>query len=171
MTMRAEMCVYIGLGSNLNGPVAQLRRAFAELEQLPQISDAKHSRLYRSKPLGAQGQPDYFNAVLALQTGIEPYELLRQLRRIEEMHGRCRSPETRWGPRTLDLDLLMYGELALQTHELTLPHPELHKRSFVLYPLAELAPDLMIPGHGLVRLLRERCTTPAIELCEEIAHV
>ena len=169
--MRAQIRVYIGLGSNLDSPVTQLRRAFIELAQLPHARDVQHSRFYRSKPLGPQNQPDYLNAVAALLTWLEPHELMRDLRRIEAAHGRRRSPGTRWGPRTLDLDLLLYGKLALRTQELTLPHPELHNRSFVLYPLAELAPDLMIPGHGPVHLLRERCTSPAIELYEETAHV
>ncbi|MBU6510658.1 MAG: 2-amino-4-hydroxy-6-hydroxymethyldihydropteridine diphosphokinase, partial [Gammaproteobacteria bacterium] len=104
------------------------------------------------------------------QTRLEPLVLMRQLQGVERQHGRRRSAENRWGPRTLDLDLLVYGNLSLQTPELTLPHPELQKRSFVLYPLAELAPELMIPGHGSVRQLRERCTTPAITLYEEAAH-
>jgi 2-amino-4-hydroxy-6-hydroxymethyldihydropteridine diphosphokinase len=169
--MGVEICVYIGLGSNLDRPVVQLRRAFTELAQLPHTSGMQQSRFYRSKPLGPQDQPDYLNAVAALQTRLEPHELMQQLRNIELAHGRRRSPETRWGPRTLDLDLLLYGERVLHTQGLTLPHPQLHKRSFVLYPLAELAPDLMIPGYGPVRLLRERCTSPAIELYEETAHV
>ena len=166
-----ETTVYIGLGSNLDNPVAHLRRAFAELAELPDTRMHKRSHLYQSKPLGPQDQPDYLNAVAALQTQLEARELMQHLRKIEQHHGRQRNPGNRWGPRILDLDLLLYGELTLQTPELTLPHPELHKRSFVLYPLAELAPDLIVPGHGAVRWLRERCTSPAIELYEETAHV
>lgn len=168
--MHAGTIAYIGLGSNLDNPAAQLRRALAELTALPDTRGLKHSRLYLSKPLGPQHQPDYLNAVAALQTRLEPLVLMRQLQDVERQHGRRRSAENRWGPRTLDLDLLVYGNLSLQTPELTLPHPELQKRSFVLYPLAELAPELMIPGHGSVRQLRERCTTPAITLYEEAAH-
>ena len=166
-----ETTAYIGLGSNLDNPVAHLRRALAELAELPDTRMHKRSRLYQSKPLGPQDQPDYLNAVAALQTQLEARELMQHLREIEQHHGRQRNPDNRWGPRILDLDLLLYGELTLQTPELTLPHPELHKRSFVLYPLAELAPDLIIPGHGPVRWLRERCTLPAIELYEETAYV
>lgn len=168
--MHAGTIAYIGLGSNLDNPAAQLRRALAELTELPNTRVFKHSRLYQSKPLGPQDQPDYLNAVAALQTRLEPLALMRHLHDIERQHGRRRSAENRWGPRTLDLDLLVYGNLSLQTPELTLPHPELQKRSFVLYPLAELAPELMIPGHESVRQLRERCTTPAITLYEEAAH-
>ncbi|MBU6510338.1 MAG: 2-amino-4-hydroxy-6-hydroxymethyldihydropteridine diphosphokinase [Gammaproteobacteria bacterium] len=168
--MHAGTIAYIGLGSNLDNPAAQLRRALAELTALPDTRELKHSRLYLSKPLGPQHQPDYLNAVAALQTRLEPLVLMRQLQGVERQHGRRRSAENRWGPRTLDLDLLVYGNLSLQTPELTLPHPELQKRSFVLYPLAELVPELVIPGHGTVRQLRERCTTPAIALYEEAAH-
>lgn len=168
--MHAGTIAYIGLGGNLDNPAAQLRRALAELTALPDTRVLKHSRLYRSKPLGPQDQPDYLNAVAALQTRLEPLVLMRHLQDIERQHGRRRRAENRWGPRTLDLDLLVYGDLSLQTPELTLPHPELHKRSFVLYPLAELAPELVIPGRGTVRQLYERCTTPTIALYEEAAH-
>lgn len=168
--MHAETIAYIGLGSNLDNPAAQLQRALAELTVLPDTRVLKHSRLYQSKPLGPQDQPDYLNAAAALQTRFEALALMRHLQEIEQQHGRRRSTENRWGPRTLDLDLLVYGDLSLQTPELTLPHPELHMRSFVLYPLAELVPELVIPGHGTVRQLRERCTTPAIALFEEAAR-
>lgn len=168
--MRAPVSAYIGLGANLNDPAAQLRGALAELAQLPDTRMLSQSRFYRSKPLGPQDQPDYLNAVAALETRLEALELMRHLQAIELRHGRRRSPDSRWGPRNLDLDLLVYGDLALQTPELTLPHPELHKRSFVLYPLAELAPDLVIPGRGPVRVLREHCRSPAIRLYEEGAH-
>lgn len=168
--MHPGTIAYVGLGGNLDNPAAQLRRALAELTALPDTNVLEHSRLYRSKPLGPQNQPDYLNAVAALQTRLEAPVLMHHLQDIERQHGRRRSRENRWGPRTLDLDLLVYADLSLQTPELTLPHPELHKRSFVLYPLAELAPQLVIPGHGTVRQLCERCTTPAITLYEEAAH-
>lgn len=168
--MRAPVSAYIGLGANLHDPAAQLRSALAELAQLPDTRVTARSRFYLSKPLGPKDQPDYLNAVAALETRLEPPELMRHLLAIEAQHGRQRSPDGRWGARSLDLDLLIYGALALQTRELTLPHPELHKRSFVLYPLAELAPDLVIPGHGPVRVLREHCRSPAIRLYEEGAH-
>ncbi|MDE2070415.1 MAG: 2-amino-4-hydroxy-6-hydroxymethyldihydropteridine diphosphokinase [Gammaproteobacteria bacterium] len=168
--MRAPVSAYIGLGANLNDPAAQLRDTLAELAQLPDTRMLSHSRFYLSKPLGPKDQPDYLNAVAALETQLDPQELMRHLLAIETQHGRQRSPDNRWGARSLDLDLLMYGALVLQTKELTLPHPELHKRSFVLYPLAELAPDLVIPGHGPVRVLREHCRSPAIRLYEEGAH-
>ncbi|MDE2139401.1 MAG: 2-amino-4-hydroxy-6-hydroxymethyldihydropteridine diphosphokinase [Gammaproteobacteria bacterium] len=168
--MRAPVSAYIGLGANLNDPAAQLRAAFAELAQLPDTRVTSQSRCYLSKPLGPKDQPDYLNAVAALETRLGPQALMRHLLAIEARHGRQRSPDSRWGARSLDLDLLVYDALVLHTGELTLPHPELHKRSFVLYPLAELAPDLVIPGHGPVRVLREHCSSPAIRLYEEGAH-
>lgn len=169
--MRKPDRAYIGLGANLDHPAAQLQRALIELTGLPDTQLTSHSHVYRSKPLGLQDQPDFLNAVAALQTRLEPLELMRHLHAIEERHGRRRSPDSHWGPRTLDLDLLLYADLSLQTPELTLPHPELHKRSFVLYPLAELAPDLVIPGQGTVRTLREHCNAPAIQLYEESLRV
>ncbi len=105
-----------------------------------------------------------------LATGLEPLALLRALRKLEEAHGRRRSSEERWGARNLDLDILVYDDVQLDTPELMLPHPQMHLRSFVLYPLAELAPDLVIPGHGPVQALRAHCHTPPIERYEEIAN-
>ncbi|MGH8398772.1 MAG: 2-amino-4-hydroxy-6-hydroxymethyldihydropteridine diphosphokinase [Gammaproteobacteria bacterium] len=159
--------VYIGLGSNLDDPVAQIKRAFVALAKLPETRVLAQSHLYKSKPLGPQDQPDYLNAVVELETQLRPLDLLRGLRALEEHHGRRRASERHWGPRSLDLDVLLYGDIRMQTPELTLPHPGVHTRSFVLYPLAELAPALVIPGHGPVQSLRDRCHTPAIEKVEE----
>lgn len=147
-----------------------MRRAFMELDRLPRTRLQVRSHLYKSRPLGPQDQPDYLNAVALLTTELEPLELLQALRLLEHDHGRRRHHESRWGPRSLDLDILVYGDIRLDTAELTLPHPQMHKRSFVLYPLAELAPDMVIPGHGHVRDLRGHCQTPAIEPYEEAAN-
>ena len=162
--------MYIGLGSNLDGPSGQIQRAFMELGVLPRSRLLAHSHLYKSRPLGPQNQPDYINAVAALSTGLAPLELLHSLRELEEGHGRRRISELRWGTRSLDLDILVYGDIHLQLPELTLPHPGVHLRSFVLYPLAELAPALVIPGHGPVQTLRDRCYMPPIERYEEAAN-
>lgn len=158
---------YIGIGSNLDDPAAQVARALVELAALPQTRMLGRSRLYLSRPLGPQDQPDFVNAAAKLDTDLVPLALLRELQAVEARHGRDRERERHWGPRCLDLDLLIYGELQMQTAELTLPHPRLHERSFVLYPLAELAPELVIPGHGSVQALRDGCRLPAIELYEE----
>lgn len=166
--MTVAVRAYIGLGSNLNNPAAQIRQALTALAALPSTRMLAHSHIYKSKPLGPPEQADFLNAAAILETQLEPLALLRNLHNLEEQQGRRRTRERRWGPRTLDLDILVYGELALHTPELTLPHPGVHLRSFVLYPLAELAPELVIPGHGSVRALRERCTSPAIEKYEEI---
>ncbi len=158
--------VYVGLGSNLDDPAAQINRAFVELAEPPQTRVLARSHLYKSKPLGPLDQPDYLNAVAVLETQLEPLDLLHGLRALEERHGRRRAGERHWGPRSLDLDILVYGDIRMQTPELTLPHPGVHARSFVLYPLAEVAPALVIPGHGSVQALRDRCHAPAIERVE-----
>ena len=145
---------YVGLGANLDAPAARLKRVFDELDLLPSTRVAARSPLYKSAPLGPPDQPDYINAVAAIDTGLEPLQLLHALQALETRHGRRRDGE-RWGPRTLDLDILLYGELALASAELTLPHPGLHERAFVLYPLCDVAPLLDIPGRGRVRELRE----------------
>lgn len=147
-------CAYIGLGSNLGGPVRQVQRALEALTRIPRTRPIGHSALYRSRPLGTIRQPDFVNAVAALDTRLAAPALLSYLHRIEREQGRVRS-SVRWGPRTLDLDLLLFGDSQIQSRELILPHPGLHRRSFVLYPLHEIAPDLRIPGRGtLVELLR-----------------
>ncbi len=110
------------------------------------------SSLYGCKPMGPQDQPDYVNAVVAVDTLLSPADLLQQLRRIEEMQGRERTGE-HWGPRIIDLDLLMYGKQVIDTDELKVPHPGMHERDFVIIPLAEIAGNLNIPGHGLLTTL------------------
>lgn len=156
---------YVGLGANLDDPAEQLRHALEELTRLPGTRVAARSHLYKSPPLGPPDQPDYINAAAALVTTLSPLELLAALRAVERQHGRRRDG-TRWGPRTLDLDILLYGELLLDTPELVLPHPGLHERAFVLYPLMDIAPELVIPGRGPLRALYERHREARIERLE-----
>lgn len=148
MTIRA----YVGIGSNLENPVAQVKEAVEELKVLPDTILAACSSLYSGKPMGPQDQPDYVNAVVALDTLLSPAELLRQLQRIEELQGRERDGE-QWGPRILDLDLLLYGRKTVDADGLKVPHPGMHERDFVIVPLAEIAGNLNIPGHGLLTTL------------------
>lgn len=144
---------FIALGSNQADPVTQVSHAFTELEKLPQSSLLAHSSLYRSAPLGPQDQPAFINAVAMLDTDLEPEILLDALQDIEHRRGRVRKAE-RWGPRILDLDLLLYGDRIIDTPRLQVPHYHMHARSFVLYPLAELAADLTLPdGTSLQQLL------------------
>lgn len=151
--------VYIGLGSNLDRPIEQVSTAMTELAQLPQSSLARFSSLYRSAPLGPQGQPDFINAVVKMESTLAAPILLDALRQIEHRHGRTRT--VRWGPRTLDLDLLIYGDLIMDTANLTLPHPQLAHRNFVLEPLLEIEPDVEVPGLGqAVELYRRLSAVP-----------
>ena len=153
---------YVGLGSNLNDPQAQLSSALAALDAIPATCCVAYSSLYRSKPLGTVPQPDFLNAVAAVDTRLTPAELLRELHLIEELHGRVRGAE-RWVPRTLDLDLLLYGDAQVQGEVLTVPHPGLPERNFVLYPLHEIAPQLHIPGAGSLQALVERCSSLGLQ--------
>jgi len=139
---------YVALGANIGDPAATLLAAFAALANLPDSRVAHTSALYRTAPVGLKNQPDFINAVAALQTGLAPEELLDALLDLEARFGRIR--RDRNGPRTLDLDLLLYNDLELDLPRLTLPHPRLHLRAFVLQPLAEIAPGLTIPGRGSV---------------------
>lgn len=146
---------YIGLGANLNQPVQQLQQAIRALQQLPSSELIAVSSLYGSKPMGPQDQPDYVNAVAVLDTTLEAEALLDALQQIEQLHGRQRKAE-RWGPRTLDLDILLYGTLVINSSRLTVPHYGLHQREFVLYPLYEIAPQLQLPdGTVLSSLLAQ----------------
>ncbi|MGH8353773.1 MAG: 2-amino-4-hydroxy-6-hydroxymethyldihydropteridine diphosphokinase, partial [Pseudomonas sp.] len=145
--------VYIGLGSNLAAPLAQLRGALAALAALPQSQLIASSSFYASDPLGPPDQPRYVNAVAALDTGLAPLPLLDALQAIELNQGRVRKAE-RWGPRTLDLDILLFGERQLDEPRLKVPHYHMQARPFVLYPLAEIAPALRLPdGRALGELL------------------
>lgn len=146
---------YVGLGSNLDDPRAQVLRAATALQELPRSRWVRLSGLYASPPLGGMQQPDYINAVAALRTQLGAEELLDQLQGIEARMGRPAVRE-RWGPRIIDLDLLVLGTQRYASPRLTLPHPGIVQRSFVLYPLAELAPELDLPGLGRARELKLR---------------
>ena len=145
---------FIGLGSNLADPLVQVRQALTELESIPGTRVIARSSFYRTSPIGYLKQPDFINAVASVQTTLQPQALLGALLAIENRHGRRRA--MRNAPRTLDLDLLLYEEDVLDQDTLTLPHPRLHERAFVLAPLAEIAPETMVPGHGRVRDLLAR---------------
>ena len=146
--MRAPVVACIGLGSNLADPVAQVQQAFAALARLPDSRLVGRSSLWRSTPMGPADQPDYVNAVAMLETGLAPLDLLDALQAIEQEQGRVRDG-TRWGPRTLDLDLLLYGETTMNDTRLIIPHPGLCERDFVLVPLLEVAgPEWPVPRHG-----------------------
>ena len=145
---------FVGIGSNLADPARQVEKALLELAQLPGCRMVGHSGLYVSVAMGAAGQPDYVNAVAGLLTRLEPDRLLDALQAVEAAHGRVRDG-TRWGPRTLDLDIIAMGQLQLATPRLTLPHPGAHRRNFVLAPLADIAPHYWLPGRGRVSTLAE----------------
>lgn len=153
---------YIGIGSNLQQPAEQVRQAIGALHQLPNSQFIMASRLYRSKPMGPSDQPDYVNAVAAVDTTLSALELLDALQGIEAEQGRVRDGQ-RWGPRVIDLDLLLYGEKTLSTTRLVVPHPGLHQRSFVLYPLYDIAPALIVPGQGPLAELVARIDADDLE--------
>ena len=146
---------YIGVGSNLDDPRAQLLRAFGKLAELPCTRLIATSPLYVSQPFGPVAQPDYINAVVGLLTQLDALALLADLQAIEAAQGRPARHE-RWGPRVIDLDLLVYGREQRGDAHLTVPHPGIVERNFVLYPLADIAPDLDIPGLGRVIELKGR---------------
>jgi 2-amino-4-hydroxy-6-hydroxymethyldihydropteridine diphosphokinase len=152
---------YVGLGSNLDEPRGHVLRALDELARIPGTRLVRHSALYRSAPLAPAAQPDFINAVAQLETALEPRHLLDELSAIEARHGRRRPFPN--APRTLDLDLLLYGQTVLDSPELILPHPRMHERAFVLEPMAELEPCAMIPGRGGVDELLRNCRGQHVE--------
>ncbi|HEU4459361.1 MAG TPA: 2-amino-4-hydroxy-6-hydroxymethyldihydropteridine diphosphokinase [Methylibium sp.] len=158
--MAATQRAYVGLGANLGDALAALRAAVAALDALPATRRVALSSLYRSAPIDSSG-PDYLNAVAALDTALAPHELLAALQAIELEHGRERP--YRNAPRTLDLDLLLHGDARLGESALTLPHPRLHERAFVLAPLAEIAPGLELPAHGRIEAALARVAGQRIE--------
>lgn len=152
---------FVALGANLADPVAQVRAALAALDRLPQTRLVAASSLYRTAPIGLAGQPDFINAVAEIATDLAPEALLDALLATEAGFGRVRAEKN--GPRTLDLDLLLYDELTLDRPRLHLPHPRLHLRAFVVAPLAEIAPDCRIPGRGTVAAWLPAVATQRIE--------
>lgn len=163
--MTARVTAYIGLGSNLDDPVCQVRRACDELAAIPDSRLLAVSPLYRSDPVGPPGQPDYINAVAGLSTGLSAEQLLDALQAIEQAHGRVR--HERWGARTLDLDLLLYGDSVIATDRLSVPHPYLGERAFVLYPLADIAPAIAVPGRGALAQLLTACPFEGLERLDD----
>jgi 2-amino-4-hydroxy-6-hydroxymethyldihydropteridine diphosphokinase len=153
---------YVGLGANLDDPLEQLRSAARALEQIPDTRRVHCSSCYRSAPVGFLDQPDFINMVCRLETALPAHVLLQALLNIEQSHGRVRGAQ-KGGPRTLDLDLLLYGQQTVQEPGVVVPHPRLHERAFVLAPLAELDPQQVIPGKGLVTSLLAGCTGQRIE--------
>ncbi len=147
---------YIAIGSNLAQPVQQARLAIECLRELPQSELVAVSSLYRSAPMGPQDQPDYINAVAELHTSLAPLELLDATQKIELEQGRQRKDE-RWGPRTLDLDILLYGDQVIDHPRLTVPHYGMKEREFVLYPLAEIAAELTLPCGSRIQDLLINC--------------
>ncbi len=147
-----QKIAFIGLGSNLDNPLAQLKSAVKAMEKIDGFDVKKLSNFYSSKPIGPQDQPDYVNAVARIETSLEPLELLDELQAIELQHGRVRGG-VRWGARTLDLDILIYADDVINQARLKLPHPEIQNRAFVLYPLSEIEPDIVIPEIGAIETL------------------
>ncbi len=156
---------YVAIGSNLNHPDARVLEAFERLAALPATRSVLRSRLYKTRPLGPQDQPDFVNAAAGLLTQLTARELLEAMLGIEQAMGRNR--QERWGPRVIDLDLIwMLGE-PIDEPGLTLPHPGVSTRNFVLYPLADIAPSLAIPGHGNVLELSRRAGDDGISVLEQ----
>lgn len=160
----AKIC-YIGIGANLDDPVRQVERSLTALEQLADVELGKTSSLYLSDPMGPANQPRYVNAVAELRTVLPALALLDSLQQIELNQNRERS--IRWGARTLDLDILLYGSHVIRSVRLTVPHPGIAERSFVLMPLVEIAPDIVIPGAGSAAVLLQAVPGPGIEKYEE----
>ena len=161
-SVAAAVDAFIGLGSNLGDRGAEIDRAFAEIAALPQTTLVARSSHYASAPIDAPGG-EYLNAVAQVKTSLAPRELLHAMQGIEHRHGRARP--FRGAPRTLDLDLLLYSDLVVASEELSIPHPRLHERAFVLAPLLEVAPHLVVPGRGaLVELLGKVTTQPVAKL-------
>jgi 2-amino-4-hydroxy-6-hydroxymethyldihydropteridine diphosphokinase len=155
---------YVALGSNLNGPRERVLEACERIRVLPATSLELRSRLYLTRPLGSQEQPDFVNAVVGVVTQLTARELLDALLDVERRMGRLR--QQRWGPRLIDLDLIWMVGSPIEEPGLTLPHPEVSRRNFVLYPLADIAPTLHIPGHGPVMSLKLRSATDGISVLE-----
>lgn len=153
---------YVALGSNLSDPRRQVENAFAALAELPDARLVVRSSLWCSAPLGPQDQPQFVNAAAGLVTTREPREFLASLQAVERRLGKA-EPAVRWGPRVIDLDLVAFADLCIDEPGLSLPHPGLHRRNFVLYPLSEIAAELWVPGLARVRRLRDRVSPADIE--------
>lgn len=158
--------VFVGIGSNLDKPVEQVKQALSALENAAKINRGKTSSLYSSAPMGPQDQPDYINAVVELETDLTAHDLLDELQAIENQQGRVRNRH--WGERTLDLDILLYGNKKIMDDRLQIPHPGIADRAFVLYPLFEIAPELEIADLGVVKDLLSSCEKGSLQCLEEV---
>ncbi len=152
--------VYISLGSNLDNPLQQVIKAIEEIGQIAKTHVTNLSPWYRSSPMGPQDQPNYINGVAELRTELTPHQLLNALQAIEQSHRRIRAE--RWGPRTLDLDILLFGSNVIQHPTLKVPHPGMTERNFVLLPLHDIAPDLVLPNGTTLVTLLEICSSEGI---------
>jgi 2-amino-4-hydroxy-6-hydroxymethyldihydropteridine diphosphokinase len=162
--MTAATIAYVGLGGNVGDAAATLREAFGAIDQLPQTRLLRASKLYRTPAWGRREQADFINAVAKLETRLDARALLDALLDLEREFGRDRGRDAeRWGPRTLDLDLLLFGESRIDETGLHVPHPHLHERAFVLVPLSEIASGAHIPGHGTVRAALDAVAKDGIE--------
>ena len=161
MSAHSWIPAYVGLGSNLDDPRARITEACAALAGLPNSRFVRASSLYRTPPFGPVAQPEFVNAVAALLTQLSPQELLAALKQVEARMGRT-APIVRWGPRRIDLDLLVYGDVSLEEPDITVPHPGIPERAFVLVPFAEIAPDLFVPRAGRVSMLLGRVDSSAV---------
>lgn len=161
--------VFVGIGANLEDPIRQVRRALQELHEMPLTRLTACSSLYRTMPVGLVDQPPFVNAVARLDTRLAPRPLLDELRRIEGLHGRQRSVPD--GPRTLDLDLLLFADRTLAEENLTLPHPRMHTRAFVLVPLADIDSQLEVPGRGRVADLLAQLDRRGVEKLDDVEHI
>jgi 2-amino-4-hydroxy-6-hydroxymethyldihydropteridine diphosphokinase len=156
------VAAYVGIGSNLDDPERQVRRAIEALASIPDTRLVRASRLFRTAPWGRADQPAFVNAAAELATALAPAALLEALLAIERAHGRHRDG-TRWGPRTLDLDVLLYGDAVVDEPGLAIPHPHLAERAFVLLPLADLDPALRVPGRGRISELLRNVDAKGVE--------
>lgn len=156
----SESICFIGIGSNLNSPVKQIEKAFKLISTYSKIKIISKSSMYISKPLEFKDQPDYINCVISVVTKLTPYELLKTLQEVERNQGRVR--KEKWGARTIDLDILLYGNEKISDKELTIPHPEIYKRHFVVYPLAEISNNLVFPDNQHISEVIKKC--PVCEL-------
>ena len=164
----ASSSAYIGIGSNLEDPTAQVRRAADALARLSDTRLVALSPLYRNPAVGPGDQPDYVNAVAIVETALEPHALLDALQALENAQGRERG-SIRWQARTIDLDLLLYGDRVIDDARLSVPHPRLRERAFVLKPLHDVAPELEVPGHGPIERLLARVSQDSLERIDEPA--
>jgi 2-amino-4-hydroxy-6-hydroxymethyldihydropteridine diphosphokinase len=163
---KASTTAYIGIGANLGNPIQQMNVALERIQKNSDFRLLKQSHWYRTAPWGVIDQPDFINGVIVVKTSLSAFELLEYLQALEREQGRTREGAKHWGPRLLDLDILLYGKAVIETDQLSIPHPYLKERAFVLYPLAEVAKDLILPTGESVEELKLQCATQEITLLE-----